>query len=198
MALKIKYNSPVILTFALISIAVFFINYIIWGDLKTGTPGLMQEYFVLSGTWNWGDPFNYFRLFSYSLGHADLGHIAGNMSLFLLIAPIMEEKYGSQNIAKMMIITILVTAVFQIILFDTGLVGASGLVFMFVVLVSFANVEKGTIPLTFILVAIFYVGQEVLRSMDNDNTSQYAHIVGGIMGGVFGFMFEDSTDIEKK
>lgn len=198
MALKIKYNSPVVLTFALISIAVFFINYIFWGDLGTSKSGLMQEFFVLSGVWDWGNPLNYFRLFSYSLGHANLGHIAGNMSLFLLIAPIMEEKYGSRNIAKMMIITVLVTAIFQIILFDTGLVGASGLVFMFIVLVSFANVEKGTIPLTFILVAIFYVGQEILQSMDNDNTSQYAHIVGGIMGGIFGFMFEDSTDIEKK
>lgn len=191
MNLKIKYNSPVVLTFALTSIAIFFINHLFWGDLDSSSEGLMRKFFVLRGVWNWDEPLNYFRLFSYSLGHANAGHIAGNMSIFLLIAPIMEEKYGSRNIARMMIITILVTAIFQILLFDTNLVGASGLVFMFITLVSFANVEKGTIPLTFILVALFYVGQEILHSTENNQISEYAHIVGGVMGGIFGFVIKE-------
>lgn len=191
MNLKIKYNSPVVLTFALTSIAIFFINHLFWGDLDSSSEGLMRKFFVLRGVWNWDEPLNYFRLFSYSLGHANAGHIAGNMSIFLLIAPIMEEKYGSRNIARMMIITVLVTAIFQILLFDTNLVGASGLVFMFITLVSFANVEKGTIPLTFILVALFYVGQEILHSTENNQISEYAHIVGGVMGGIFGFVIKE-------
>lgn len=191
MNLKIKYNSPVVLTFALTSIAIFFINHLFWGDLDSSSEGLMRKFFVLRGVWNWDEPLNYFRLFSYSLGHANAAHIAGNMSIFLLIAPIMEEKYGSRNIARMMIITVLVTAIFQILLFDTNLVGASGLVFMFITLVSFANVEKGTIPLTFILVALFYVGQEILHSTENNQISEYAHIVGGVMGGIFGFVIKE-------
>jgi membrane associated rhomboid family serine protease len=58
---------------------------------------------------------------------------------------------------------------------------------MFIVLVSFADAKDGTIPLTFILVVLFFVGKEIMSSIGNDNVSQYAHIAGGVLGGVFGF-----------
>jgi len=87
----------------------------------------------------------------------------------------------------MMLTTAIVTAIFQVIFFTSGLLGASGLVFMFIVLVSFADVKEGTIPLTFIVVVLFFMGKEIMSSMSNDNISHYAHIAGGILGGVFGF-----------
>ena len=104
----------------------------------------------------------------------------------------MEEKYGSKNILLMMLFTAVLTGVFQIILFDSGLLGASGIVFMFIVLVSFADAQKGSIPLTFILVVIFFVGKEVLSGFENNQVSEYAHIAGGFFGGLFGFMFKEN------
>ena len=98
----------------------------------------------------------------------------------------------------MMITTALVTAFFQILLFSSGLLGASGIVFMFIVLVSFADARKGTIPLTFILVVLFFIGTEVIHSMQNNNVSEYAHIAGGIMGGIFGMTFKESTKSSSK
>ena len=186
MALKIRYNSPVVLTFSLICIAVYVVDLVFSVGSAPNTIGpVTRQFFTLSG-FNWGNPLDYVRLFSYTMGHANQAHIMGNMSIFLLIAPIMEEKYGSVQILLMMLTTALVTGAFQILLFDTALLGASGIVFMFIVLVSFANVQKGSIPLTFILVVLFFVGQEVIHSMQVNNVSEYAHIMGGIMGGFFG------------
>jgi rhomboid protease GluP len=185
MSLSIRYNSPVTLTFSLACIAVFIICEIMPMEFK-------RTFFVLNGYWSWSNPMDYLRLFSYTLGHANKEHLIGNLSLFLLIAPMMEEKYGSRNIGIMMGVCALVTAVFQVLLFNTGLLGASGLVFMFIVLVSFADARKGSIPVTFILVLVFFIGKEIIGAFNNDGVSQYAHIMGGILGGLFGFAAEDS------
>lgn len=189
--IRISYNAPVVLTFSLICIGVYFLNYTFWGDLDQNTNSLMGNYFVLPGRWDWSEWRNYVRLFTYTMGHANQAHIWGNLSIFLLIAPIMEEKYGSKNILTMMVLATIITAFFQILLFDSNLVGASGLVFMFIVLVSFADVREGSIPLTFILVLLFFIGKEVFAGMTaDDNISHYAHIAGGILGAIFGFAAE--------
>lgn len=187
MALKIRYNSPVVLTFSLICIAVYVVDLVFSIGSAPNTVGpVTRQFFTLSGIFDWGNPMDYLRLFTYTMGHANQAHIMGNMSIFLLIAPIMEEKYGSRQILLMMLATALITGFFQILLFDTALLGASGIVFMFIVLVSFANVQKGSIPLTFILVVLFFIGQEIIHSLQTNNVSEYAHIMGGVMGGIFG------------
>lgn len=184
MSLSIRYNAPVSLTFSLACIGVFFLCEMM--------PSLRYNVFSLSGYWSWTDPMNYLRLFTYTLGHANKEHLMGNISLFLLLAPMMEEKYGSKDIASMIGVTALVTAIFQILLFDTGLLGASGVLFMFIILTSFADARKGSIPLTFILVMLFFIGKEVVGAWNNDQVSQYAHIAGGLIGGFFGFSLESS------
>jgi len=193
MGLKIRYNSPVVLTFSLICIAVFVLD-LIFSIGSNGEPGpITQKFFMLRGYFDYTNPLDYLRLLSYTMGHSNQAHIMGNMSIFLLIAPIMEEKYGSRNVLIMMFSTALVTAFFQLLLFNSGLLGASGIVFMFIVLVSFADARKGTIPLTFILVVLFYVGTEILHSLQNNQVSEYAHIAGGVMGAIFGMTFKETT-----
>lgn len=192
MALKIRYNSPVVLTFSLICIAVHFVDLIFSvGSSPNELGPITSSFFMLPGNFSWLNPMNYIRLLSYTMGHVNQAHIMGNMSIFLLIAPIMEEKYGSARILLMMILTALVTGFFQILLFNSNLLGASGIVFMFIVLVSFADAREGTIPLTFILVVLFFIGQEVIHSLQDNEISEYAHIMGGIMGAIFGMVFKD-------
>lgn len=132
-------------------------------------------------------PIFYFQLFSHVLGHRDWGHLAGNFSLILLLGPILEEKYGSGNLIKMMLITALVTGLLNAALFNTGLIGASGLVFMMILLASFTNHKEGEIPLTFILVLVLFLAKEVVQAFSKDDISQFAHILGGIIGSLFGF-----------
>ena len=71
--------------------------------------------------------------------------------------------------------------------FSKGLFGASGIVFMCILLSSYANAQKGEIPLTFVLIAALFIGKEVLSAFSHDNISQMAHIVGGLCGGIFSF-----------
>ena len=72
--------------------------------------------------------------------------------------------------------------------FSTGLYGASGIVFMLILLSSLSRVKSGHIPLTFILVVALFLGKEILNSLRPDGVSQFAHIVGGLCGSVFGFL----------
>jgi membrane associated rhomboid family serine protease len=66
--------------------------------------------------------------------------------------------------------------------------GASGVVFMMILLSSFTNFSHGEIPLTFILVLILYLGVQLYNSFGSDNISQFAHIIGGLCGSFFGFL----------
>ena len=77
----------------------------------------------------------------------------------------------------------------QFIFFPTTvLLGASGVVFMMIVLSSFTEMGKEGIPITLILVVIFYLGGELIDSLTTaDNVSRLTHIVGGLCGLVFGF-----------
>ena len=68
------------------------------------------------------------------------------------------------------------------------LLGASGVVFAFIILSSFTSFREGEIPLTFILVGVFFIGQQIFEGlMVQDNISNLSHVVGGIIGSVVGY-----------
>jgi membrane associated rhomboid family serine protease len=99
----------------------------------------------------------------------------------------LESAYGSPALLFMIAVTALVTGVLNILFFSTALLGASGVVFMMILLASFTNFNKGEIPLTFILVLVLYLGRELFNSLNSNNISEFAHIVGGFCGSLFGF-----------
>jgi hypothetical protein len=86
----------------------------------------------------------------------------------------------------MIVVTGLVSGLVDLALGDRTL-GASGIVFMMILLASTANIRAGTIPLTFIAVAVIYIGGEIVRAFNDDNVSQLGHILGGLCGAAFGF-----------
>ena len=154
-----------------------------------------KSLFILHGNFNTGNVIDYLRLFTYVVGHANWTHLIGNFALILVVGPILEEKYGSANLFKMIVITALVTALINIVFFQDNVLGASGIAFMLVLLSSFSSFQKGHIPLTFILVFLLYIGREVVNSFEADYVSQFGHIMGGICGGMFGF-FINNKDID--
>jgi membrane associated rhomboid family serine protease len=147
----------------------------------------LMPYFAV-GTQFSAHPLMIFSLFSHVIGHGSIEHLLGNMTFILLIGPIIEEKYDSSKTLLMIAATALITGLINVLFFSTGLLGASGIVFMLILLVSFTNVTDGKIPLTFILVALLFVGKEVIQSMQADHVSQAAHIIGGLCGSFFGFI----------
>ena len=176
--MKLKFNSPVVLGFSLICVAVFFLDKIVLGQLI--------PYFAL-GHVSFSNPVSLITLFTHVIGHASLEHLIGNLTFVLLLGPIIEEKFGDRRTLFMMVLTALATGMLNILFFHTGLMGASGIVFMFILLVSFTNTKSGEIPLTFILIAILFIGKEILQSLQSDQISQFARVIGGIVGSVFGF-----------
>jgi len=140
------------------------------------------------GSFNAGSFRNWVTILTHAAGHAHWPHLIGNFTLILLIGPMLEENYGSKPLLVMIVITALVTGILNVLLFRTFLLGASGVVFMMILLSSFTNFSKGEIPLTFILVLILYMGVQLIDSLGSDNISQFAHIVGGLCGSFFGFL----------
>jgi membrane associated rhomboid family serine protease len=120
----------------------------------------------------------------------------GNFTFILLLGPILEEKYGSGLFAFLMLITAAVIGFTQALLFSGFLIGASGLVFMMIIMVSFTNIRKGELPVTMILVALLFLTKEIINALSpvENNISEMAHIAGGICGIVFGFLIHGSDE----
>ncbi|MBR6222504.1 MAG: rhomboid family intramembrane serine protease [Lachnospiraceae bacterium] len=181
MNVKIKYNSPVVLTFALFSLIVLLVD-----KLSDGQSTKLCFCVYKSAL---DDPLTYVRMFGHVLGHANLEHYVNNMLYILLLGPILEEKYGSGKMLGMIMLTALVTGLINTFFFDTALLGASGVVFMMIMLTSMVSFKQGEIPITMICVCVLYLGNEVITGVfTQDNISQLTHVVGGICGGIFGWM----------
>ncbi len=179
--MRIRYNAPVILTFTLLAVTVQL--------LSTATGGVFTGIFASApGTFDPESPIQYLGIITHILGHGSWAHLAGNFMFILLLGPLLEERHGSGALLQMILVTAVVTGLLNALLFSSGLVGASGIVFMFILLGSMSNLRRGEIPLTFVLVAIIFIGRELVDIFKFDQTSQFAHILGGIMGAGFGFL----------
>lgn len=177
---RLSYNSPVILTFAGICLVTLIVSTITGGASN-------RLLFICYGHASLFNPLTYLRAFTYVFGHANFQHFAGNMTMLLLIGPIVEEKYGSWNLCIMMLVTALAGGILNMLFFNTGILGASGIVFMLIILSAFTNMRKGEIPLTLILIAVIYLGQEIYSGITlNDGVSHFGHICGGVSGLSFG------------
>ena len=132
----------------------------------------------------------YIRLLGHIFGHANVDHLVSNLLYILLLGPMLEEKYG-----KRLIIVILSTAavtgiVHNLLSPNTMLLGASGVVFAFIILASITGNEEG-IPVTLIIVALLWIGSEIYTGITTaDSVSQLTHIVGGLTGGIIGLAFK--------
>ena len=180
--LKISFNSPIILGFVILSFIVYVVDNLTGGFSTRLLFSVYRSSFI--------DPFTYFRFFGHVLGHANLDHFLGNIMLILVIGPMLEEKYGSANILFVILATALVTGLVHFFVFPhVSLLGASGVVFAFILLSSFAGFREGRIPFTFIVVALLYIGQQVYQGVFvQDNISNLTHILGGIVGAVLGYI----------
>lgn len=180
--IRLSFNSPVILGFTLACFIVLIL------DKVTGSASTLALFSVYRSSL--ASPLTYIRFFGHVLGHASWDHFFGNIMMLLVVGPLLEEKYGSSNILFVILATALVTGVINFIFFPhVQLLGASGVVFAFILLASLTSIEEEKIPLTFILVALIYIGQQVYDGLFiRDNVSNLTHILGGIVGSSLGYV----------
>ena len=176
------YNSILILTFFFASFIVLMLKYITLGksnDILFSTYRSSLYY-----------PLTYIRMFTHVLGHSDWKHFSNNFLYILLVGPMIEEKYGTYNLLIMILITAGVTGIINHILGRKKLLGASGIVFMLIIMSSFVNIQAKKIPITLVLIFIFYIVNEILDGMfKKDKVSHMGHIIGAICGTIFGFLY---------
>ena len=180
--LKITLNAPLVLAFAL-ACAMATLLGAVTGDTLT------RDMF---STWTapMSDPMMYLRLVTHVLGHAGLTHLLGNMAYILLLGPMLEEKYGRKSLLGVILVTAVITGVIHNLLFPrTMLLGASGVVFAMILMTSFTDYREGEIPVTFILVALIYLGQQIWDGITvKDNVSNLTHVLGGLIGAGGGWL----------
>ena len=182
----ININAPVVLGYAIVSFIALLLNMI-----TRGSSDMLLFCVYKSSPLN---PMTFARLVGHVFGHANLQHYLSNFMLILLIGPMLEYNYGSYMLAAMILITAVVTGLLFVIFSKKGsaVKGASGVVFMMILLGSFINVEQGSIPVTLIIVAVMYLGKEFLGEaakafrQNNDGVAHAMHIFGGLCGAAFG------------
>ena len=178
--IKITFNAPVVLGFATICFIATLLNYL--------TNGKSNQMIFMTYHSSLMSPLTYLRLFTHVFGNDGWQHFIGNIAYILLLGPMLEEKHGPMKIIEVIAVTALVTGVINYVFFwNTAVCGASGVVFAFILMASFTSFREGEIPITFILVAAIYLGQQVYDGVVlDDNISNMVHVVGGIVGGILG------------
>ncbi len=180
--LKVTLNAPAVLGFSAICLLAYVLNFL----TKGATNNLLFS--VYRGSWL--NPLSYLRCVTHVFGHVSWDHLFGNIMYILILGPILEEKYGTSNLIFVMLATAVITAVVNLIFFPFDkMLGASGIVFALILLASMTNFSEHTIPLTFILVGVLYIGREIYEAFFvADNIAHLAHIVGGVTGAALGFV----------
>ena len=177
----VTFNAPVVLTFVLLCFGVT-----LAGQL---TGGKATQLFFMTYRAPLNSPMTYLRLFTHALGHAGWEHFIGNASYLLLLGPMLEEKHGPGKMLGVILAAALLAGVANSLFFPhTAVCGASGVVFAFILMTSFTGFREGELPLTFLLVAVFFIGQQVYEGiMVQDNVSNLSHILGGMTGEAVGY-----------
>ena len=180
----VSFNAPVVLIFSLIALAALILGYCTGGL----TTGLLFSVYRSSFL----DPLTYVRMIGHVFGHANVGHLVGNLMIILLLGPFVEKRYGSGRTVIVILVTAIVTGLVHFIFVpNTALLGASGVAFAFIILSSLAEFKRHEIPVTFLLVAALYLGQQIVGLFQQDSVSQLTHILGGVVGGFFGFIWKE-------
>ena len=189
--IKLQYNSPVVLTFALLSLAVLWLDGLTGGKSTHALFSVYRSSFADLGT--------YPRFWLHGLGHGSYSPYMCNMTMLRVVGPPLEEKYGSRPLFWAIFLTAFVSGMVHWLFFpgtallrmdaDTVSVGHEALLQEFEErqIPILLGTQMVAIPITLILVLVLYIGGEIVDGvMLKDNISQLSHIVGGICGAFLG------------
>ena len=160
-----QYNAIVTLTFFFISLFVLFLDRI--------TNDKAKRYVFSCERSSLKNPLTYLRFFTHIFGHKDWGHLSSNFLKILLLGPLIEEKYGSINLVIMILITAFITGLVNFIKGKSRMYGASGIAFMLIVLSAFVNVAQRKIPITLVLIILFYLIDEIKNINKHDGIGHF-------------------------
>ncbi len=181
--ITLRYNAPVTLTFALLSLLALALNEL--------TDGWTTQNLFCFYKSSFSDYLTYPRAVLHVLGNTSLTTCTGNIIVMLVVGPAAEERFGSAKVFFAVLLTAIAGALIMWFLFpESTIMGASGVLFCMMLLTSFASMRGGAIPITLILVIILYLGSEILQAVTGTaGLQELTHIAGGVVGLVLGFAY---------
>lgn len=199
---KFKFNfvfdSPVTISFSLLSVLLFVLNCLAF-------KGTLDVKILSSPTTSAGPiPFmatqisSYLRLFLYAFGSQNFVGLLSNLLFLLMLGPVMEERYGSLVIGIMMAVSVLFSGVLNTCFCETSLQGCMPIIFMMIFLNSFMSFSKKKIPVSFLVIFVFYIAREVSGKTFSEIVGLIICITGGLCGSLFAFLTSPKVRAEKK
>eukprot|EP00929_Paragymnodinium_shiwhaense_P021540 TRINITY_DN14015_c0_g1_i1.p1 TRINITY_DN14015_c0_g1~~TRINITY_DN14015_c0_g1_i1.p1 ORF type:complete len:241 (-),score=17.76 TRINITY_DN14015_c0_g1_i1:376-1098(-) len=186
----VDIDSPIILVFAALCVFLY-----VFSGLLPSLACIPFNHFQFF------NPAHYLRLFTHVAMHGSRDHLTGNMVNLLLVGPACERAFGSAVLAKFFLWTAGATGVAHLLFgkASTYAFGASGIVFMLILLNSLLSARTGRIPLTFIIQVILWCWQDIISQFrcsvadKCDGISHIAHLSGAFVGTALGFHFNLGT-----
>jgi len=176
--MKISFIAPLSLLFAALCVVGTYI------PLNFGLPGSLPA--VLN-------PVGWIYLFTWPFIHADTTHLVSNMMLFLLLAPVLEHRYGAFKFLLCILFSSAAIGFAHILTNSATLIGASGIVFMCITMSTFLG-GKNRIALHTIIVSCLFAYQELHAAFTTDNNISYlAHLGGGVLGILLGWLLASDS-----
>jgi len=196
--MRFHFNAPLTHGFALVSVAVMALSQLSGG---ASTQYLFSVYAPQS-PW---DLLTLIRIVTHVLGHSSWDHLWANVSILVLLGPLLEERYGTRPLFYMMLTTAVLTGLAHIIVSvlpssvqpPSHLLGASGIVFMCMFLASVSTIRAGEIQMSFLVVILMYVLREGVVSASTDGVSHLTHLIGGVCGAAFGFIIANAQPVHQ-
>lgn len=134
--------------------------------------------------------------FTYMFLHADFMHLIYNMLMFYLSGILFLKYFSDKRLYTIYILGGLSSYLLHLLSFyiipndltqNPGIIGASGSIMaVFIAIAIYRPLEKfdlyGMVKVPIILLAIFYVGSDILDANSNDNVAHFGHLGGALFG----------------
>ena len=157
---KISFNAPVTLGIFLICFVVTIIGIT--------THGRSTQFLFMTYHSSLANPLTYLRFFTHIFGHDGINHFIGNATYLLLLGPLLEEKYGSMNLIKMVCVTAFITGIINYVVSpNTALCGASGIVFAFIVFSSSGRIYSSSSSVRDLILAVSLIKRKLIKPVLN-------------------------------
>lgn len=184
--IKFSYDSPVSLSFAIITVLIFVLNSFV---LK----GKLTPFFTAPTAAGGAFPFkfneiaSYLRLVFFQFGYNDLSLLFADLIIILLLGQILEERYGSLIVGLMMFFSSLFSGVLNACFYNNSLFGAGSIVMMMIFLNALTSISKKKVSILSLVTIALLICREVF-SKSNGLIGFLIVLAGGVCGSMFAFL----------
>ncbi len=195
--LKLSFSFPVTLYICFTALIIYLLD-------STFVPSLITNVFSVpaslrtTGGFDWKNVLDYLRLFFHVLGHSSWSSLVTNLAFILILAPNLEEQYGSGVLALMVLVCAFVSGILNVCFNPQPLLGSDGVVFMLVLVTSANYITKREVPLTAVVLIILFVLKNLVNTGDNEKIRALIHIAGGVCGSLLVFLAGEKSSVKRK